>query len=356
MRLLRVCLLGFALPAMALAEAPPVAPPAETPPTVSDDHRRLLEQLDAADYAVRRQALRQLRDLGPAGIPVLEAGAEAGRPGILSPTVELLERMFVEAAPDVADAAERALERLSFSAQSATSQQARAVLSGNQHIRTRRALAAIRELGGRVVFKSLDPALRNNPFWGMGGDSEGGIPGLPLATIHVWLLQEWAGGDEGLWHLTRLEDAWSVRIWKIEITNIRGSGVDQAAVQSLAARLPHLQTDERGAASLGIKCNATGECVVQSIVEGGAGHRSGLQQYDIIREMDGVPIANFPQLISILFNYQPDQVANFTVNRNGEDLEVPVKLGGWNDLDVSDPEINPQLLPDRRPPPAPYSR
>ena len=356
MRLLWLCLLGFALPVSGLAESPPEAPPAEgsPPPLISDDHRRLLEQLDSPGYAVRQQALRKLREMGPESIPVLEAGAGAGRPGVLSPTVELLERMFIEDSPDIADAAEKALERLALSGPTATSLEARAVLAGNQHIRTRRALGAIRELGGRVEFNSLDPALRNNPFWGMGGDADGAIPGLPLATIHVWLLQDWTGGEEGLWHLTRLEDAWSVRIWKIEVTNIRGSGVSQAAVQALGARLAHLQADARGAASLGIKCNP--DCRVAVILPGGAGHRAGLQENDFVREMDGIPVSSFSQIIDMLLDYQPDQQATLKIDRNGELLDIPVTLGGWHNLNMPDAEIDLQLLPDRRPPPHPNRR
>src|SRR5262245_840597 len=98
MRFLWPCLLGIALPAAGLAETP--VPETAPAPNISDDDRRLVEQLDAPDYVVRTDAARRLRKLGPAAIPVLEMAASRGRSNILPPALDLLERMLIEDSPD----------------------------------------------------------------------------------------------------------------------------------------------------------------------------------------------------------------------------------------------------------------
>jgi hypothetical protein len=350
MRLFWFCWFGIALPAAGLAETPPASPTSRVESPVTDEFRRLLEQLDAGEFSVRQRAEQRLYAHGAAAIPALEEAALTGDPGRLPPVVRVLEHMLIDGCPDLADAAERALERLAFSDVTAAMQRARGVLSGNHHLRMRRAVAAIRELGGRVVFMPLDGPLRGNPFWGMGGDAEFGIPGQPGVTIHIWLLRGWQGSEEGLWHLTRLEDAWSARLWKIEVTNVVGSRLSMEGVQALAARLPHLQVDERGA-SLGIMSSPTGDCQVTTILPGGAASRAGLTEGDVIRQLDDIPINNFTELVGNLLKYEPDTQALLKVERDGQVYDVPITLGGWEDLNVTDPNRIPAPLPDLRPPP-----
>jgi hypothetical protein len=351
MRSLCICWIGLTLAASATAEPPPV-PPVE----VDVDHRvqRLFEQLDAEEFAVRKQAEQQLHDLGPAAIPALENAAPTAGSEVLPTILGLLERMLIEDSPDIADAAERALERLAFSEHPLVMHRARAVLSGNQYIRMRRAVAAIRELGGRVVFMPIDDVARGNVMWGWGGNQPSWIPGLPLATIHIWLLDTWQGGEEGLWHLTRLEDAWSARLWRIEVTNVRGSGIKQETVQTLAARLPHLSVSERGA-SLGIVTQMpNGKCIISDILPGGAAANAGLELGDVIEQLDDSEITDFAELVGKLLSYAPGEKVTLKIRRGGLEQDVPVTLGGWHDVNVAGrmgsqrppPLVPPPLLPD----------
>jgi hypothetical protein len=291
---------------------------------------------------------------------------------ILPPILGLLERMLIEDGPDIADTAERALERLAFSENPTVMHRARSILSGNQHIRMRRAVAAIRELGGRVLFVPVDEFARGNMMWGWGNNPSSRIPGLPLVTIHIWILRGWEGGEEGLWHITRLEDAWSARLWKIEVTNVRHSGISMETVQSLAARLPHLSVAERGA-SLGIMTSSpSGECIIMSVLPDGAAAKAGLQEGDVITAMvpDGeattsgqqtgdnvqqpkaIPIVDFADLVNELLNYLPEDKVVLKVRRGDQLLDVPVTLGGWHDVKVTGrrgtplPNFQPPLLPD----------
>lgn len=346
MRSLCLCCLSVLVTATASAQSP--ALPAET--AVTDQFRRWIEQLDDGQYAVRQTAEQQLHQLGPEAIPAMEAAALTAEIGVLTPVLSLLERMMIEEGPDVADAAERALERLAFSGNSEVMQRSRRILSGNQHIRARRAIAAIRELGGRVEFMAIDDLGRGNVVWG--GNSPSWLPGLPPVTIHVWILRGWQGGEEGLWHLTRLEDAWSAKLWKIDITNVRGSGIPMEPVQSLAARLPHLTVHERGA-SLGITTHSpNGPCIISDILPEGAAADAGLQIGDVVQQLDEIPITDFGDLVRHLLDFPPEQEVVLTIRRGIETLEVPVTLGGWDKVKVdSRPRTRPPipLLPPRLP-------
>jgi len=350
MRSLCVCWISVALAAAAAAAE---TPPPSAPVAGEEQFQRLLEKLDADEFTVRERADQQLHDLGPAAIPALEAAALTADPGVLAPILGLLERMMIEDGPDIADAAERALERLAFSENPTVMHRARAVLSGNQYIRSRRAVAAIRELGGRVVFMPVDDFVRGNVMWGWGGNQPSWVPGLPLATIHIWLLRGWQGGEEGLWHITRLEDAWSARLWKIEVTNVRHSGISMETVQSLAARLPHLTVAERGA-SLGIvTMSPAGECTISDVLPDGAAAKAGLQAGDVIEQLDDTKITDFSGLVGSLFNYVPDDQVVLKIRREGQQYDVPVTLGGWHNIKVSGrlgaptpPNALPPLLPD----------
>lgn len=346
MRSLCLCCLSVLVTATAIAQSP--VPPAET--AISDQLLRLIEQLDDGEFSVRQNAEQQLHQLGLRALPAIEAAALTGDVGVLTPVLRLLERMLIEEGPDIADAAERALERLAFSGNSEVMQRARRILSGNQHLRARRAIAAIRELGGRVEFMSLDDLGRGNVVWG--GNSPAWLPGLPPVTIHVWILRDWQGGEEGLWHLTRLEDAWSAKLWKIEVTNVRGSGIPIEPVQSLAARLPHLSVHERGA-SLGVMAHLpNGVCIIGQILPDGPAEIAGLQVGDVVTQLDDIPITDFSDLVRNLLDFAPDQEVILTIRRGIETIEVPVTLGGWDTVKVaSRPRTRPPIpvLPQRLP-------
>ncbi|REJ81797.1 MAG: PDZ domain-containing protein [Planctomycetota bacterium] len=307
---------------------------------------RLISRLGDDEFQVRRQAERDLQQLGAAAIDPLAAEAVRQDPVIARSAVSLLEKLFVDGCIDVADRAERALESLADSQHPYAGEMARSALAGNQQLRERRAVAAIRELGGKVEYQSpSDAQLANMQFgWNFSLD-DNRIPGVPLAVVHVWLLKGWQGGEEGLWHVQRLEDSWSARLWGVEVTNVRGSGVTTEQVQSLAASIPNLTVHERGA-GLGIKASPVGECIVSDVLANGAAEHAGIMRGDVIVGFDDKPIESFNDLVSLLLERTPDEVVEIDVQRGLERVTLPVTLRGWRDMDTGGRKDPPPLSPD----------
>ncbi len=295
----------------------------------ADATRRIIHQLSAEEFAVRQQAVRRLREIGRAALPLLEAAAVDSETDVSAQIIALLEQMFVAGCPDLADEAERTLERISAADDPDASSRARNVLVGNQQLRQQRAIAAIRELGGKVDFDDVRHT-QGNIFFGAPGDGIE-IPGLPPAVIRVWLLEDWTGGVDGLWHVGRLEDSWSARVWGMEITNVRGNGLKSEDVQALAARLPRVRILERGA-SLGIQCHALDPCQVMEVVPEGAAERAGILRGDIIRRLDDTPVDSFNDLVTELLNRNPSEDVTLQIDRYGQMLQIEVTLGGWRNL------------------------
>lgn len=300
--------------------------------SVDQEVARLVRQLKADERAERVQAQRALIDLGLPAIPGIERAIVEAELDQLLYLVTALERMFVTGCLPVADEAERALERLTQSERSDVAGRATAVLTGHQQIRERRAVAALRELGADVLY---DPKpIREMAMMMMRmaptSDSSGiVIPGQDLTRIEVWLHHDWASGEEGLWHVTRLEHNWSVRAFGILVYSISGNGVSTEAVERLAARLNKATIQQRGP-SLGISCNPNYGCLIEGVLAGGPAEAAGLGPGDEIREIDGQPIVTFQHLVDELLKRSAGDTAVLRVARFGnEPRKIEVTLDNW---------------------------
>lgn len=294
-----------------------------------DQTRRIILQLASEDFTVRQHATRQLRSTGRAALPLLESAALESPTDVAAQIVALLEQMFVTSCPDLADEAERTLERLAATGDPNAGRRARIVLVGNQQLRQKRAIAAIRDYGGKVDYLDVRES-QGNIFFNVPGDGIE-IPGQSPAIIRIWLLEDWSGGTEGLWHVGRLEDSWSARVWGMEVTNVRGNGLKSEDVQALAARLPRVRILERGA-SLGIQCHSLDPCQVMEIVPEGAAERAGILAGDIIRRLDDTRITSFNDLVNELLHRNPNENVTLQIDRYGQLMQVEVTLGGWRNL------------------------
>jgi hypothetical protein len=297
----------------------------------SVDHQVMLleRQLRSDRQSDRVQAQRELTALGRTAIPGIERAVQRAGLEQLPYLISALERMFVAGCPPEADEAEQALVRLAEADRPAVSGRAIAVLFAHQLLREQRAVAALRELGADVLYDDVD---RQAPvIVGPLGTTSGiVIPGHELAKIEVWLHDDIAGGEEALWHVTRLEHNWSVRTCGITVYNIDGNGISTAAVHGLAARLHNANIQERGDVCLGISCGTTFGCLITEALPGGTAAAAGLGEGDEILEIDGEPVPTFGHLVNRLRQRSPGDSATLKYRHyDNEPVEIEVTLGSW---------------------------
>lgn len=299
---------------------------------------KAVDALGDSNFRVRTDAEHALRELAiEADItPQLEAFAlEARAPEVARRAVRILEWIFLSQPGPRADAAEAALERLSLS-DSPASVAASETLLGSARLRESRACAAIEELGGAVVYvdPNATPVLRNQavaPQTGVGF-------GPPSVLHYVWLHDNWKGGEEGLWHLSRLS-----HLPDLVVYNIRGNGLDTLTVKHAASNVPGLDVVERGRACLGITDGSpdASRCVIGTVLEGGAAQRAGLQRNDLILSVDGKQVASFNHLVRMLEDLAPEEEVAVDIERRGLPLTVKVKLTRWQDIQARTPDSVP---------------
>ncbi|MFG0335753.1 MAG: hypothetical protein ACF8TS_20530, partial [Maioricimonas sp. JB049] len=239
----------------------------------------LVDQLNDPAFESRNAAEEALVRKGADAVESLVHAARHRGPEVALRAVLILERIFQTSEGAAGDAAERALESLQRCERAPIVDAAMRALAGNHEIRERRAVAAIRKLGGRVEYGIDERATMM--VQNLAGNQFAAAPVQEIKTI--WLTKDWTGGEEGLRHLRRLTHVSSVNIY-----HITGSGVSREAVEALAADLQGLQVVRRGNASLGIKHLpiGTSACRVSEVVDGGAAQTAGVLAGDIIVQID----------------------------------------------------------------------
>jgi serine protease Do len=86
--------------------------------------------------------------------------------------------------------------------------------------------------------------------------------------------------------------------------------------------------DSKGAAELGI--NITQGVVVDNVINGGSAQYAGIQPKDVIVKVDGRDVKSVPELQEIIGRSKVGDVVNVTVNRKGQNKDIPVKLKADN--------------------------
>ena len=249
-------------------------------------------------------------------------------------------------------AAERQLSELAISATNRVAPLARAALTRHQDERHRRAVRAIRALGGGILFTDAgfynDRTARNRwqfqnirPGGAIGpgglfppgpaiapnqaGDSDDDEPAAKRLS-RITIGRDWTGGEDGLYHLIQLEQAPSFDL------RIEGKppGVPTEAVSRLLARMDNLAISYASAATLGISGNSATPLKVEQVTPGGSCALAGVLSGDIIRQLGDDPVRSLPHVKSLLMKYEPGQPVPLTVDRRGRILELSVTLQDWS--------------------------
>lgn len=75
--------------------------------------------------------------------------------------------------------------------------------------------------------------------------------------------------------------------------------------------------------------------ILTDIQKGSPAEKSGLKSGDVVLEVNGKKAINASQLVSMISNIQPGQIAKMKIIRNGKEMIIPVKIGKREDKSVS---------------------
>ncbi|HWL09514.1 MAG TPA: PDZ domain-containing protein [Planctomicrobium sp.] len=304
--------------------------------TLPKEVQSLLTQLSGSSFRERVAAQRELQAFVQREpqrvaeiIPLVEPEAQLR-------LVRILEESFLSNDNTAGDNAERALDEIRHS-DAVVANDAEMVLIGNSRLREGRARREIERLGGRLAYTvPVDPrAPATAPRVGVGfGDA------AVLQTILI--SEDWTGTPEDFWHLRRLEHNHNVTLY-----NIRSNRLNLEDLISLGSDLPGLMVHERGA-FLGVRGAPTeATMVVSEIVANSAAEIADLRPRDQILKLDSHIVRNFSHLVELLLDYAPGQTIQLKVRRDGELIDLPVKLSSWKQMPLTSQslEVVPQFFP-----------
>jgi S1-C subfamily serine protease len=72
---------------------------------------------------------------------------------------------------------------------------------------------------------------------------------------------------------------------------------------------------------------ATSGALVSGLSSGGPAAKAGVQDGDVITKIDGIPVTDAPDLLTVLATEKPVDTVTLGLDRNGSSLSVQVQLG-----------------------------
>ena len=290
---------------------------------------RWIDELGSPQFAQREAASKSLVAAGHPAVPAVEAAILRGDLEVATRGIEIV-RELLAGEPELAAEAEAVLERCAEQGGPATGRLAEATLDFH-YVGT--AAAA------RTQLESLGAVFEERPL-------------VEQAGLEVVFGQDWTGGVEDLRQLVRLRGLVAVgfhgvpidsqtlaiigRLERLKQLELFGTGLEDAAVTELAARLPAARIDVRQGGKLGVGAIAFGgPCEVRTVEPGSAADQAGVRAGDVILAVDDMPIADFDGLTARVAGRRPGEQLRLLVSREGgaggdlEQLEFDVRLDAW---------------------------
>ncbi len=280
---------------------------------------RLVRELDAAEFQVRRDATRQLSQGGAEVVDLLKPAVTAGSLERRYRALEILGKIYGRGDPDSFDSIEVILDEVGRNPNTSLAATAQNLLESNYETRQRLAVAEIQRLGGKIIQNTRREVI-------LPGDADPERE-PPRSFISAIILdQEWQGGDNGLKHVKRLT--------RLEfLYRVKAANISDEALEDLRQTLPGLIIEIRGGAYFGItgsRLVGVGErCRISSVSPGGPAANAGIQAEDVIHQFDGQDVKDFTQLIELIAQKAPHEKVPVVLERNGQHLNVTVELLPW---------------------------
>lgn len=317
-------------------KAAPVAPEkiAEWVVQLEDDH-----------FAVRETAQQQL---AAAGAQALAGVGQAAAGGSLESSTRAVNVLLSwSQSPDTALSL-GALEQLA----ALKNRPAESAMAADRlaEVREIAAIKAIVDLGGRVDY-----------------DQQIGAFNGVSQSLQVVIGPQWKGGLDGLSHLEDVRRASTVsfhsstlgedvvgafpQMAQLQRIEFYGVTISPEALEKLKKRAPNAAVEIRSGARLGIvgsqmimgapnPAGATG-APVQKVLPGSSAGKAGIQAGDVITEIAGSAIKDFPHLTREIAKCQPGEKVQLKLLRQGppgqpmQTIDVTVEFDRWGDEPVT---------------------
>ena len=292
-------------------DAPPAANPTPT------EVELWIQSLDSDLYSERQAAMKNLSRSGTVGVNALAAAARGTNLEATARAIELLTRLYESPDPNVAIAADDALEALGENGPAVAVVRTQQVLTTTLGpIRRRHAIAAVKRMGGNVI-----------PMMVLDDEGEKEVEAdlnVEGTIAHVVLGRKWIGGLNGVKYLQRLPD---LRV----LSMTKDIALTPEQQDQLRAKLNGVKIEIRGSAYMGIKNQGQFEenCVIHTVVPRSPADRAGLLAGDEITHLDGLSVPGFRALTAMLGDKRGGEVVYLEVHRGDEFLELEVTLGEW---------------------------
>lgn len=303
-------------------------------------NQQLLEMLRSPRSVEREAAAGQLLARSKTIIPTLNAAATTAQEHELPAIMALLQELFLSNDPVVAETAESTLEELCRQSNTAAAEAATGVLKENQMLRHARALAYIRQLGGRM--RDNEPPAET---------SRGASPGFEqawLAQSHVFIFdKQWHGGDDGLKYVLRVFPYESLAL---HVT--QDAPISAPALQQLRTRRQRVSVRREDESCLGVlvddsrQTNTAGVRFSQVVTNSPAA-RAGLRRGDRLVAFNGRSIGSFADLQLCAVSCKPGDRVELKIERLGLTYHVKLPLGSDFGTGVCGCRENTANLPNR---------
>ncbi len=284
---------------------------AEQPAELEQRVNQAINKLDSDQFDVRVAATQTLKNIGQPAIAPLTAAALEGELETTDRALQILisfYRLEDEAALEELDTA---LEKLLDSDHPSAARRAASAIKLHAEDREQRALKKLEQLNAMI--RSPEP------IPGMIGDSR--------TPQHIWIDDQWLGGDAELKQFRRLKTL-------LQLYRVEGCPASLDAVRKLEQLMPGLAVQERGAACLGL---GQGEAqdkgfIIQNVSEGGSIHSAGLRKNDVIIGFAGLKVDNFFQLVELIKKHEVGATVKVVYLREGNKRFAEVTLKSWREV------------------------
>ena len=309
------------------ARTPPVD---DTSAVLNDEQNksqldRWIVQLDAPQFAQRESATRALVESGRAAFQPVTLAIHGASLEVTTRVVDILRCFLAGDDAELAQDAERVLEKLFEEGDENTSRWAVDTLDFHSMGLAIKAREKIESLGAIVTEGFMPDGRRGlqvviNSSWQGTVNDFRELPrlrGVVRVGVHGVRLQ-----DEAIAMLSRLRD--------VEILELYGTGAGDESIAKLIRQLPNAKIDIRKGGKLGVGGQPMlGPCLITQIQQGSAAEKAGLEIGDVVQAIDGEEIPNFETLSEKVGKHSAGETIALKVDRNNQTITLKVKLGGW---------------------------